>query len=199
MKITKIESFPVKLQFKEPFVIANISNYDMYYVIVKITTDEGIIGYGEAIPAWEVTGETQFSVIDVINHFCEPKKSGFNLMGQDITTLDNVRNLFTKIIPQGHLAIIAKAPSAKAALEGAILDALGKKNNKPIYKLFGGKNRIIPVNKVIGIYPLEESLKHIQNAINSNVNIIKLKVGIPNIGIPTLSLIILTFELIAFK
>ncbi len=182
MKITKIESFPVKLQFKEPFIIANISNYDMYYIIVKLTTDEGIIGYGEAIPAWEVTGETQFSVIDVINHFCEPKKSGFNLIGQSINTLEEVHNLFTKIIPQGHLAIIAKAPSAKAALEGAILDALGKKHNKPVYKLFNGKSKSIPVNKVIGIYPIEESLKRVQNAINSNVSIIKLKVGIPNIG-----------------
>ncbi len=182
MRITKVECFPVKLQFKEPFVIANVSNYDMYYVITKITTDKGIIGYGEAIPAWEVTGETQFSVIDVINHLCEPNKSGFNLIGQNIGTFEDVRNLFDKIIPQNQLAIIAKAPSAKAALEGAVLDALGKNLNEPVYKIFNGKSKTISVNSVIGIYPFEESLKRVQNAIISGTKIIKLKVGIPDVG-----------------
>ena len=58
MKIAEIDAYPVKLAFKEPFVIANASFSDLYYVIVRLSTDCGITGYGEAIPAWEVTGET---------------------------------------------------------------------------------------------------------------------------------------------
>jgi len=182
MKIRKIETFPIKLQLKEPFVIASVVNHDMFYVIVKLTTDNNIIGYGEAIPAWEVTGETQFSVIDVINHLCEPNKSSLNLIGEDISTYKKVSSLIEKISSKNQPAPIWGAPSAKAAIEEAILDAYGKFIEKPVYELFNGKNRPVPFNKVISIYPIEETLEKVKQELEKGVEIIKLKVGIKKIG-----------------
>jgi hypothetical protein len=42
MKITAIDTIPIKLQMKEPFVIASVMNFDMYYVVVRVKTDTGI-------------------------------------------------------------------------------------------------------------------------------------------------------------
>jgi L-alanine-DL-glutamate epimerase-like enolase superfamily enzyme len=182
MKITKIEAYPVKLKLKEPFVIANVTNDDMFYVIVRLETDNGIFGYGEAIPAWEVTGETQFSVIDVINHFCEPQKSGITLIGQDISTFSKVAKLIEKISPKSGINKIWGAPSAKAAIEQAVLDAYGKHVGKPIYKLFNGKNQNIEFNKSISVYSVEETLRRIQKELKQGVKVIKLKIGIENAG-----------------
>ncbi|MBS1266715.1 MAG: D-xylonate dehydratase [Candidatus Woesearchaeota archaeon] len=184
MKIKKITSYPIKLQFKEPFKIANVVNYDMYYVIIKLITDNNIVGYGEAIPAWEVTGETQFSVIDTINHLCKPTKTGYSLIGKEIGTLDNIRKIHKDIISDQNLLPIWGAPSAKAALEAAMLDALGKHKNKQVCELFGGKNKNITVSSVIPVAPVKQTLKTVQEKINQNIKIIKIKIGIKNLHKP---------------
>ena len=59
-------------------------------VIVRVQTDVGIVGWGEAIPAWEVTGETQLGVIDAVHLLCS-EGSDASLVGSDISTLENVR------------------------------------------------------------------------------------------------------------
>src|SRR3989344_2977582 len=106
MKITSIKFIPIKLHLKEPFLIASVTNNEMFYVLVKLTTDTGIVGYGEATPAWEVTGETQFSVIDMINHLCEPQKTGFSIIGQDISSLEQIERLFSLLAGKNSVAII---------------------------------------------------------------------------------------------
>ena len=182
MKITALETYPVKLSFKEPFVIASTINDDMFYVVVKLTTDEGIVGFGESIPAWEVTGETQFSVIDAIHHLCDPSKCGFSLLGQDISTLAAVQALLYKVSPHDTISAFAHAPSAKAAIEQAILDAFGKRTGRPVHALFGGTRRPISFNNVISIFAVEETLQRVEAMLQKGARTIKLKVGAKTVG-----------------
>jgi L-alanine-DL-glutamate epimerase-like enolase superfamily enzyme len=184
MKIARIETFPVKLALRKPFIIASIANYWMFYVIVKVTTDSGVVGYGEAIPAWEVTGETQFSVIDAIGHLCEPAKTGITLMGKDVGTLDAVLELLRLINPSDKPAPICGAPSAKAALEQALLDAHGKHVQRSVHELFNGTPREVRFNRVIGILPIEETLSAVEEELTHAHpdKVIKLKVGIRSFG-----------------
>jgi len=182
MKIANIETFPVRLQLQKPFRIANVVNYDMFYVIVRITADCGTAGYGEAIPAWEVTGETQFGVIDVIRHFCDPGKTGMNLIGEDISDFSTITSLIGDLSPIDKPQLVWGAPSAKAALEEAILDLYGRKTGKPVYALFGGTNRKIPVFPSVGIYPVKETIDNVRSTLDTGVKIIKLKTGIKKIG-----------------
>lgn len=46
MKITEIEIFAIQLPLIEPFVLV-MQNDSMPSTIVKITTDNGFVGYGE--------------------------------------------------------------------------------------------------------------------------------------------------------
>lgn len=50
MKITKIESIPFKLPVRREFKWAGLQESVGGFVCIRIETDEGIVGYGEATP-----------------------------------------------------------------------------------------------------------------------------------------------------
>ena len=58
MKIKEIEIFAIRLPLVDPFIISYHTYDDMPSIIVKLTTEEGLIGYGEAVADEHVTGET---------------------------------------------------------------------------------------------------------------------------------------------
>lgn len=178
MKIHSIDTFPVKLKLRHPFRIANVVNHDMYYVIIRVTSDCGITGWGEAVPAWEVTGETQFSVIDTINHLCDPSRTGITLIGQDISDLEAVRLLMRTLSPDKSPAPFRGAPSAKAAFEEAVFDACARAAGVPVHSLFDAENAPVPFNRVISILPVNETLEKIEEAVSEGAEVIKVKTGI---------------------
>jgi len=120
MKIAHIQSFPIKLQMKEAFVIANVTNFDMYYVVVRLETDTGIFGYGEATPAWEVTGETYQSVMACVDLFTDGRLLGYSLIGKEIGMLEDVRKVMDSLAPCNDMHLVHGNPSAIAALEQAM-------------------------------------------------------------------------------
>ncbi len=181
MKISNIETFPVALELMQPFKIANASFTHMYYVMTKVETDDGVTGYGESSPAWEVTGETQFSVMDCIHHLTEEDKLGFNLIGQEVSNLQNVKDIMEILCPNNHVNIFWGAPSAKAGLEEALLDIVGKTQGKSIYELFGGKQKPVPFAHVLGIAPVKETLGQAKELLENGIDKIKLKIGVEKI------------------
>ena len=177
MKIKKITAYPVKLQLKEPFVISNVTNFDMYYVIVQIQTDNGLVGYGEATPAWEVTGETYQSVLATVKLFSENKLIDFSLLNQDISSLENIRKLVDALEPISYPKIIYGNASAKAAIEQAVLDCYGQYAKIPIYRIFGGRPSKVPAIKAIGIFDIKTTLEKVREALQMGYKTIRLKVG----------------------
>lgn len=178
MKIQAIHTIPIKLQMKEPFVIANVTNYDMYYVVVKVETDEGIVGYGEATPAWEVTGETYQSVIACVQLFSEGNLLGYSLLGKEIGSLEAVREIMDVIEPRTGVRLVYGNPSAIAAIEQAILDACGKYLGQPIYAMFGAIYQPIPFTRNISILDVDTTLQRVATGIELGYQIIRLKVGL---------------------
>ena len=181
MKVKSIETFPVALELKRPFKIANAFFTHMYYVITKIETDEGVSGYGESVPAWEVTGETQFSVMDCIHHLTEENKIGFTLIGQEVSTLEDVMAIMEILCARNHPNIFWGAPAAKAGVEEALLDIVGKAQGKAIYELFGGKPRPVRFGHVLGIAPVQETLRQAKGLLERGVDKIKAKIGVERI------------------
>jgi len=182
MKITAIKTIPIKLQMKEPFVIASVTNFDMYYVVVRIETDAGITGYGEATPAWEVTGETWQSVAACVDLFAAGQLLGYSLIGREIGSLEAVREIMETIEPQHDIRLVYGNPSAIAAIEQAMLDACGKAAGKPLYEMFGATNAVIPFTRNISIFDVETTLSKVEAGIQQGFGIIRLKVGMRGAG-----------------
>lgn len=182
MVITKVESFPVNLRMKEPFVIANVVMTDMLFVLVRIETDEGIVGHGEAIPAWEVTGETRESVMACVRLFTDAGLLEYSLLGKEIGSLEAVRAVMDVLEPVGDLRLVHGNPSAIAAIEQAMLDACAKRAGKPLYELFGATNRPVEYTWILGIHDVAETRRRVEEGIERGYRVIRLKVGRPGTG-----------------
>ena len=130
MKITHIEPLPVTVGIDPEIMITSSlgTHRGSRYVLVKVHTDEGITGIGEAtvMPMW--SGETQGGTKVVIKEYLAPA-----LVGEDPF---NVEHLLWKM----ERAVVGN-PFSKAALEMTLLDLIGKKLHVPVYQLLGGRCR----------------------------------------------------------
>jgi L-alanine-DL-glutamate epimerase-like enolase superfamily enzyme len=116
----KIDARPVALTLTTPFRISRNVQYTSSNIIVRIE-HEGYTGYGEASPD-EYYGESPGTVLSCISMFADN-------IGDDPFILEDITEKLDKII-QLH-------PSAKAAVEMALYDIIGKMLNVPLYSLLG--------------------------------------------------------------
>ena len=98
------------------------ANFD--WTIVKVETDEGVTGYGEAFLGPGLTA--------VIREF------GEILVGEDPTSID-------RVIRRMRSSIVHASPGlafhAIHGIETALLDAVGKRHRMPIWQILGGRYR----------------------------------------------------------
>ena len=81
MKIVNVEAFPVALPLKKPFTIALGTMTHSPHVVVKMTTDNGIVGYGEASTWHVVYGYDQHELTRVIDRYLGPAVVGHSCSG----------------------------------------------------------------------------------------------------------------------
>jgi L-alanine-DL-glutamate epimerase-like enolase superfamily enzyme len=95
-------------------------------VLVKLYAD-GVVGYGQirSISPGHFIPETVYSVVAAITEIYGPR-----LIGMDLSDLDAMWSMFDRSLPGNF--------NARAALDHAVHDALGKALGVPVYKLIGG-------------------------------------------------------------
>lgn len=93
-------------------------------VFVKITTDEGIVGWGEAC-AHPVTSETLGGLLSTIELF------GRTIAGKDPFQIGAIHAALDHLFLQGNAG-------ARCAIDIALHDIMGKASGQPIYNLLGG-------------------------------------------------------------
>jgi muconate cycloisomerase len=134
MKITRIETIPIRVPIKPELAIRSGrggSHTESPFLLVKIHTDEGIVGLGEAscTPRW--SGEDQVSAAHFINTYFAPV-----LVGEAI---DNVARLNAKFA-----TTVAGNYFTKSGVEMALWDIRGKALGKPVWQLLGECSRHTP-------------------------------------------------------
>lgn len=165
MKITEIEVFAIRLPLFEPFVISYARFDDMPSIIVKVTTDTGHIGYGEGVADEHVTGESWLSTYEVIKRTLAPK-----LIGANPKNLENLHDLMD--------AEIYGAPTAKAAIDIACYDVVGKALGVPVYDLLGGRfHEEFPITHVLSIASPEKMADEAAEKVAAGYRSLKMKVG----------------------
>jgi len=165
MKIIKVEAVPFDIQLTEPFRIAFETITSTMGVLVKIYTDENIVGIGEGVPTAMITGETQEGALHTVNKYLTPI-----LVGKDPFEIG-------KLVAQMDRVIVGNS-SAKAAVDIALHDILGKAINKPLYNLLGGYVHDISTDCTIGIKKPEEMAKDALVIVERGFNTIKVKIGV---------------------
>ena len=87
MKIERIEAIPVRVPLKDGLTTktAHGVHATSNYVIVRVYTDQGLVGLGEATVAPRWSGETSATCLNVISELLAPALIGQNAL--DITRL----------------------------------------------------------------------------------------------------------------
>ncbi len=134
-KIAHVDVYPTAVGMKDVFNIGTGFVGDTGsagdHVFVKITTDDGYVGWGEqrALPSWSY--ETTESITTTIRHHIAPL-----LLGQDPLNHNAIHyaiyDALKPAVSNGH-------PFAKAAVDIALHDLRGRILDVPLHTLFGGK------------------------------------------------------------
>lgn len=133
-------------------------------VIVKITTDAGIVGWGEAAP-WSVFTGTAEANATGIHHYLRPL-----LIGSDPLRIGALMRAIDKALV-GHT-------EGKAAIEMALLDIAGKRLGVPVAQLLGGVYRHeVPLSVSIANPDFEEDYDFAVQRAKEGINIFKVKTG----------------------
>lgn len=158
----RIEAQPLDLKLTVPFRISRGVQEVSPNVVVRLQHGD-VTGYGEASPT-EYYGESPASIMACMDMFA-------GALGDDPFALDDILNTLDNIIGLN--------PSAKAAVDMALYDVVGKMLGVPLYKLWGlNPGRAATTSFTIGLDTPENMAKKALAA--REYPILKIKVGTKN-------------------
>lgn len=127
MKITKVEAMHVTIPMTSPFRKAGRVQHDADNALVRIETDTGVVGWGEAASAPLLTGDTGARIAASIAYLANL------VIGRDPRS---VSALHTRIS-----GAMANNQSAVCAIDMALYDIAGRDLGVPAFQLIGGRAR----------------------------------------------------------
>ncbi|WP_136656404.1 enolase C-terminal domain-like protein [Nitratireductor sp. XY-223] len=133
-------------------------------VVLELVADSGHTGWGEASP-WPVFTGTAEASAAALNTHLRPHVVGANALRREqiMAAADRV---------------VVRCSEAKAALEMALLDVVGKTLGLSVGQLIGGRRRnSVPVSFTVANPVFEEDMEIIAHLYGSGVRIFKLKTG----------------------
>ncbi|MFF3574277.1 mandelate racemase/muconate lactonizing enzyme family protein [Nocardia jiangxiensis] len=136
MKITAVEAIPFAIPYRKPLTFASGEVQVAEHVLVRVHTDDGVIGIAEAPPRPFTYGETQDGVVAVIRKIFAPQVIGLNLLQRETI--------------HARLARTVGNPVAKAAIDMAVWDALGRTLDIQVTELLGGYTDRMRVSHMLG-------------------------------------------------
>jgi L-alanine-DL-glutamate epimerase-like enolase superfamily enzyme len=151
MKILSVETFP----------------YGKKRVIIRVTTDEGVSGWGDATPLTSFTGETQGSIMAAIENYLKP-----TILNENPLEIGKLSEKLNKL--PWNMA-------AKAGIEMALFDIAGKVFKAPVYSLLGGKHhekllQAIAIGKKFK-ESIDEVAREAEESIKMGFQLVKVKIG----------------------
>ena len=164
MKIVKVEAIPVIIPFNTEWKISTVNDFGGGYVVMKLYTDEGIVGIGE-IGRW-FEGECPSDIVNTCMKFCAP----ILMEAEDPLNINAIMDKFR---------CIRERRFAKALVDIALHDLKGKKLGIPVYQLLGGAYRTkIPVCQSLGIKDYDSIRRDLDLYLGQGFRAFKIKIGL---------------------
>lgn len=134
-------------------------------VILRLETAAGVVGWGEASP-WSVFTGTAEAAAAALDRYLRPV-----VIGSNPVDIAGIMAAAEKTLV-GH-------PEAKAALETALLDCVGRAAGVPVWLLLGGRCREkIPLSVSLADPEFDADLDLLARLREEGVGIVKLKTGV---------------------
>lgn len=170
MKITSVKVTSTKIPTYRAHKMNIGTTSHQENVIVRIFTEDGLVGYGEAphMVGHSMLGETPWTVRLILKDRLIPA-----ILGKDPMAIESIWETLQKAVP-GHYR-------AKSSIILACYDLAGKALKTPVYNLLGGKVRDgIPLSWSLPIAEPDVIVKEALEMAERGWTILKLKTGRTN-------------------
>jgi O-succinylbenzoate synthase len=164
LEIERVELRTIRLPLHEPFE-TSFGSIDSRLIFLVSVTAQGQTGWGEVVAAEEphYSYETVGTAAHIIRDYLAPA-----LMSDRVTNLTDIASRFTSF--RGH-------NMAKAGLELAYMDLLGRLSDQSLSQLIGGTRSSVAVGVSLGIQPsFEKLLDRVNRYLSLGYQRIKLKI-----------------------
>ncbi|HET6549866.1 MAG TPA: enolase C-terminal domain-like protein, partial [Solirubrobacter sp.] len=174
MRITGCQVFLVALPRRRDHTWASNTVRPIgHHALVRLDTDEGVSGWGEApaIATWggavgRASGETPETVRHLVEEYLVPAVAG-------------VDPAEIGVVHARMDAVVKGNPYAKAAVDIACHDLAGKALGVPVSTLLGGRRRDgVEVAHSLGILPIDVCVDEAEQAVAEGAKTIKCKTGL---------------------
>lgn len=164
MAITRMELIPFRVRCRKPFRIASDTTDVSEGLLVRLSTERGEVGLGEACPKAHPTGESLSGTVEALERQLFPA-----LQGRDPWALEELHAAMEEAT-SGH-------PSARAAMDLALHDLLARRAGVPLHRFLGGTRNRVPTDYSIGLCPPREAAEEALDIVRQGYRAVKLKVG----------------------
>jgi L-alanine-DL-glutamate epimerase-like enolase superfamily enzyme len=134
--IVAVRTIPYAIPYAKPLHFASGSITVADNVLVEIETADGVVGISEAPPRPYTYGETQESIVAIIDRVFAPAIIGLSILDRELV--------------RARLARTVGNPTAKAAIDMALWDAWGKCIGTSVHNLLGGFTDRLKVSHMLG-------------------------------------------------
>ena len=162
--VKKVEAWPVDLPLKASFVVATGAMDVARNIFVRVTLQDGSLGYGEIAPFPDISGEDQDSCL-----LAFPLASQI-LLGQPATQFRKIFHKLKEVTPS--------VPALRCGLETAVLDALCRAMGIPLWGLWGGADiRMRETDVTLPIGEKDDVVATANDWSQRGFRLLKMKVG----------------------
>jgi L-alanine-DL-glutamate epimerase-like enolase superfamily enzyme len=165
MQIIRSEVYPIKLNLRQPIMMAHTSPIDSVMVVfIRMDLSSGQSAWGCTVAHEDLTGDQPEDVIRV----CQDCAA----MAPDLHPT-NIEYSLDQLAP-----LVESAPSAMCAFDLAFHDLLGLASGMPLYRLLGGFRNSIQTSVTIPIGTIDEGVAIAQDRAKSGFRMLKIKGGL---------------------
>ena len=173
MIIRQVDIWHLRLTFLSPIKHSLATHPGTDNLVVKVSTDGPLPGYGEGVPRDFVTGETLAGSLAFLTETLAPA-----ILGQEFSSPPQLLKALQELF---HQTAGEKHPGAFCALETALLDAAGRAWGLPLRDFLGtrGTGRLI-YSAVIPMASPEQMARWFDLVKTKEMSFVKVKVGNPD-------------------
>jgi L-Ala-D/L-Glu epimerase len=164
VKVTKVEAIPFAIPYRKPLRFASGEVFVAEHVLVRVYTDTGLVGTAEAPPRPFTYGETQQSIIAIIDSIFGPQVLGLSPLQREL-----IHSRMNRTVGN---------PAAKSAVDMALWDVIAQSLGVSVTELLGGFTDSLSVAHMVGFAPAAEMVAEAEHIRDSfGITTFKVKVG----------------------